>query len=314
MHAAVVTSFDAPPSFQEFPDAPTPGEPDEVLVDVVASGLHRRVRSQADGIALHQHRRASAGPGRRRGGPHAGRHVALLRAGRHHVGRDGRTDGDRPAPEFPATRRCRPGAGGGGDEPGDVRMGRAATADRLSGRPDCAGAWAPPAARDRWPSRSRSASARARSSPPGAIRRSWPHCRHSAPTPSCVSASSRPRRGGRRGRRGHRLPVGPGHRRRDDGYRQQPQRRQSPADLDRGRLGRRTDGRDPVGGATGTAPADRRKRARIGVHRALLAELPALVEEISSGALRIDAHAVPLATSTTAWQEADSDARIVLTP
>jgi NADPH:quinone reductase-like Zn-dependent oxidoreductase len=48
MHAAVVTSFDAAPSYREFP-APTPRGTDEVLVDVVASGLHRRVRSQADG-------------------------------------------------------------------------------------------------------------------------------------------------------------------------------------------------------------------------------------------------------------------------
>jgi NADPH:quinone reductase-like Zn-dependent oxidoreductase len=48
MKAAVVTSFDLPPSYQEFP-VPTPGGPNEVLVDVLASGLHRRVRSQADG-------------------------------------------------------------------------------------------------------------------------------------------------------------------------------------------------------------------------------------------------------------------------
>ena len=48
MHAAVVTSFDEPPIFREFP-VPTPGSANEVLVDVVASGLHRRVRSQADG-------------------------------------------------------------------------------------------------------------------------------------------------------------------------------------------------------------------------------------------------------------------------
>ena len=48
MHAAVVTSFDAPPSYREF-TVPTPQGADEVLVDVVASGLHRRVRSQADG-------------------------------------------------------------------------------------------------------------------------------------------------------------------------------------------------------------------------------------------------------------------------
>jgi NADPH:quinone reductase-like Zn-dependent oxidoreductase len=48
VHAAVVTSFAAPPSYREFA-VPTPRSADEVLVDVVASGLHRRVRSQADG-------------------------------------------------------------------------------------------------------------------------------------------------------------------------------------------------------------------------------------------------------------------------
>jgi NADPH:quinone reductase-like Zn-dependent oxidoreductase len=48
VHAAVVTSFDAPPSYEEFP-APTAQHAEQVLVDVVASGLHRRVRSQADG-------------------------------------------------------------------------------------------------------------------------------------------------------------------------------------------------------------------------------------------------------------------------
>jgi NADPH:quinone reductase-like Zn-dependent oxidoreductase len=48
MHAAVVTSFDAPPSYREF-TVPSPRGADEVLVDVVASGLHRRVRSQANG-------------------------------------------------------------------------------------------------------------------------------------------------------------------------------------------------------------------------------------------------------------------------
>jgi hypothetical protein len=48
MRAAVVTSFDRPPTCQDFP-TPTPQTPDEVLVDVIASGLHPRVRSQADG-------------------------------------------------------------------------------------------------------------------------------------------------------------------------------------------------------------------------------------------------------------------------
>jgi NADPH:quinone reductase-like Zn-dependent oxidoreductase len=48
MRAAVVTSFDTPPTCQDFP-APTPQAPDEVLVDVLAAGLHPRVRSQANG-------------------------------------------------------------------------------------------------------------------------------------------------------------------------------------------------------------------------------------------------------------------------
>ncbi len=48
MRAAVVTTFDRPPMYQDFP-LPTPQTPDEVLVHVIAAGLHPRVRSQADG-------------------------------------------------------------------------------------------------------------------------------------------------------------------------------------------------------------------------------------------------------------------------
>jgi NADPH:quinone reductase-like Zn-dependent oxidoreductase len=48
MYAAVITSFDSPPAYLEFP-SPVPAGSDQVLVDVIASGLHRRVRSQADG-------------------------------------------------------------------------------------------------------------------------------------------------------------------------------------------------------------------------------------------------------------------------
>ncbi|QSB23897.1 hypothetical protein [Curtobacterium sp. 24E2] len=47
MHAAVVTEFGHAPTWQEFGE-PAPG-PGEVVVDVVAAGLHPRVRSQADG-------------------------------------------------------------------------------------------------------------------------------------------------------------------------------------------------------------------------------------------------------------------------
>jgi NADPH:quinone reductase-like Zn-dependent oxidoreductase len=48
MRAAVVTSFDTPPTCQDFP-TPTPGAPDDAVIDVIAVGLHPRVRSQADG-------------------------------------------------------------------------------------------------------------------------------------------------------------------------------------------------------------------------------------------------------------------------
>jgi NADPH:quinone reductase-like Zn-dependent oxidoreductase len=48
MHAAVVAAFDQPPAFESFPD-PSPSGPDEVVVEVLAVGLHPRVRSQADG-------------------------------------------------------------------------------------------------------------------------------------------------------------------------------------------------------------------------------------------------------------------------
>lgn len=48
MYAAVVRSFDAPPRYETFP-APSPRGEHELLVDVVAAGLHPRVRSAADG-------------------------------------------------------------------------------------------------------------------------------------------------------------------------------------------------------------------------------------------------------------------------
>ncbi|MFC4036744.1 zinc-binding alcohol dehydrogenase family protein [Streptomyces polygonati] len=48
MYAAVVRSFGAPPRFERFP-APTASGEHEILVDVLAAGLHPRVRSAADG-------------------------------------------------------------------------------------------------------------------------------------------------------------------------------------------------------------------------------------------------------------------------
>ncbi len=48
MKAAVVSAFGTPPRYQEFA-VPAPAGDDEILVDVLAAGLHPRVRSQANG-------------------------------------------------------------------------------------------------------------------------------------------------------------------------------------------------------------------------------------------------------------------------
>ncbi|MGC4088167.1 MAG: zinc-binding alcohol dehydrogenase family protein [Polyangiaceae bacterium] len=48
MKAAVVRSFGAPPRYEDFAD-PVPKTRDEMLIEVLAAGLHPRVRSQADG-------------------------------------------------------------------------------------------------------------------------------------------------------------------------------------------------------------------------------------------------------------------------
>ncbi len=49
MKAAVVTDFSRPPRFMDFPDPVAHGE-DEIIVYVLAAGLHPRVRSQAGGF------------------------------------------------------------------------------------------------------------------------------------------------------------------------------------------------------------------------------------------------------------------------
>jgi NADPH:quinone reductase-like Zn-dependent oxidoreductase len=48
MNAAVVTNFEQPPHYMEF-QAPEPAAPDQVEVEVLAAGLHPRVRSGAGG-------------------------------------------------------------------------------------------------------------------------------------------------------------------------------------------------------------------------------------------------------------------------
>src|SRR5580693_6012165 len=48
MHAAVVRSFDHPPRYEQY-DTPQPNGPDETVADMLAVGLHPRVRSGAAG-------------------------------------------------------------------------------------------------------------------------------------------------------------------------------------------------------------------------------------------------------------------------
>jgi NADPH:quinone reductase-like Zn-dependent oxidoreductase len=49
MKAAVVTTFDAPPRYLDYPDPGPARDPGQAVVDVLAAGLHPRVRSAADG-------------------------------------------------------------------------------------------------------------------------------------------------------------------------------------------------------------------------------------------------------------------------
>ncbi len=69
MHAAVVRSFDAPPRYETF-QTPEPSNEHEIAVDVLAAGLHPRVRSGASG----SHYTSTDGNylPRRRGQPGAG--------------------------------------------------------------------------------------------------------------------------------------------------------------------------------------------------------------------------------------------------
>ncbi|MDG6105833.1 zinc-binding alcohol dehydrogenase family protein [Dactylosporangium aurantiacum] len=48
MHAAVITAFDAPPSYREHPEPVAAGEHD-LVVDVLAAGLHHLTRAKANG-------------------------------------------------------------------------------------------------------------------------------------------------------------------------------------------------------------------------------------------------------------------------
>ncbi len=62
MQAAVVTAFDTAPKFADFP-APQPASDTDMVVTVLAAGLHPRVRSQADGSHYASNRELPLVPG-----------------------------------------------------------------------------------------------------------------------------------------------------------------------------------------------------------------------------------------------------------
>ena len=124
MNAAVVTSFREPPHYQPFP-VPVPAD-GEVLADVLAAGLHPRVRSGAAGRHYTSSGTLPMIPGSRRRGTAARRQARLLRGRRRRPRHDGGQGARRPAPLGRAAGRRGRRHGRRRDEPGDVLVGRAA--------------------------------------------------------------------------------------------------------------------------------------------------------------------------------------------
>lgn len=88
MKAALVTTFGENPRYADVPE-PTATENDEVVVDVLASALSPRVRSQAAGVALHQHWRPPTHSWHRRRRAIDRRNTGLLPLAGHQQGLDG---------------------------------------------------------------------------------------------------------------------------------------------------------------------------------------------------------------------------------
>ena len=138
MYAAVVTAFDAPPRYVEHPEPVATGK-DEVVVEVLAAGLHPRVRSQADGSHYTSTDELPLVPGIDAvvRDPQGRLRYAVL---------DDTTLGtmaERTVIELDRSvvlpEGCRPGPARGGHEPGDVVVGGAAPTHRLQARSAGAG-------------------------------------------------------------------------------------------------------------------------------------------------------------------------------
>ncbi len=86
--AAVVFSFGTHPRYEEFPAPAAAGE-DDMIIDVIAAGLHPRVRSQADGSHYTSTGELPLVPGIDGVGRGADGLFALLHPPGHHHGGDG---------------------------------------------------------------------------------------------------------------------------------------------------------------------------------------------------------------------------------
>ena len=107
MKAAVVSSFDTAPRYEEFP-APIPAGDDDMVVDVIAAGLHPRVRSQADGSHYTSTGELPLVPGIDGVGRGADGLLRYFVLPDTHAGRDGRADRHRHPPQHRPARGRRP--------------------------------------------------------------------------------------------------------------------------------------------------------------------------------------------------------------
>ncbi len=270
IHAAVVRSFDQPPRYEAF-DLPPPADEDQAVVDVLAVGLHPRVRTGASGGHYTSTGKLPMVPGVDGVGRRADGRLVYFVADDDLVGPMATRTVIDTRRSVAAARRRRRGEDRRGDEPGHVGLGGAAPPGPDRARAVGAG-----------PRRHRQ---RRADGHPGrqAARRRPGGRRRPRPGPAGHAAGTRRRRdgrahrrrrrhrgrageGGRRGRPGHRLPVGRARRRRDHGAAAGPRRPQPRAGLDPDRLHGRPDHRTAVGGAAlGQLPAPGQRSGR-GLH------------------------------------------------
>ena len=78
VHAAVVRSFGSPPRYEPF-GLPAPSSAGQAVVNVLAVGLHPRVRSGASGSHYTSTGKLPMVPGVERGGPARRRPAGVLR-------------------------------------------------------------------------------------------------------------------------------------------------------------------------------------------------------------------------------------------